>query len=123
MPGSKKEHKQEVTLDDLAQMVAGGFTEIRQEMTGGFTEIREEMVDGFAEIRKEMTNGFAEVNQHFTEVEDRLTTLEKGQLEIFRELDGISRKQDGMLLSLDDTVSRDEFSALALRVETLEAVW
>ncbi len=122
MLGSKKEHKQEVTLDDLAQMVASGFTEIRQEMTGGFTEIREEMVDGFAEIRKEMTNGFAEVNQHFTEVEDRLTTLEKGQLEIFRELDGISRKQDGMLLSLDDTVSRDEFSALALRVETLEAV-
>lgn len=64
MAGSKKEHAGGVTLDDLAQMVAGGLTEIRQEMR----------------------DGFERVDQHFVEVEDRLLSLEKGQTEIFREL-------------------------------------
>jgi hypothetical protein len=55
-----------VTLDDLAQMVAGGFTELRQEMQEGFTRA-DERIDRLE----------AKMGQKFSEVDDRFLHLER----------------------------------------------
>ena len=89
-----------VTLDDLAQMVAGGFGEIRQEMEKRFDK----------------------VDVRFSEVEDRLLTLEKNDVEDMRRFDSFERKLDGLQYSLDATVPRDEFNTLVVRVDRLEHV-
>lgn len=94
--------KKDVTLDDLAQMVAGGFSEMQEQ---------------FRTLE-------AKMDQRFSEVDDRLLTLEKGRLEDTRQFDAfedkMDRKLDGLRESLDNTVTRDEFSALASRVDRLE---
>lgn len=74
-----------------------------------------------------VTKGFGEVNTRldgmdirFDGVDDRLLSLEKIQSQTLSRLDSIERKQDGMILSLDETVHRSEFIKLVQRVEVLE---
>ncbi|MDD3531121.1 MAG: hypothetical protein PHV99_00805 [Candidatus Pacebacteria bacterium] len=59
----------EVTLDDLAQMVAGGFSEMHEEMHG-----LEERLDG---LGGRMGRLEAKMDQKFSEVDDRLLNLER----------------------------------------------
>ena len=74
------------------------------------------MAEGF----KQVNARFDGIDARFDGVDGRLISLEKGQTEIYRRLDAIERKQDGMLLSLDETVNREEFKKLARRVSVLE---
>ncbi|MDP1722143.1 MAG: hypothetical protein Q8L37_02945 [Candidatus Gottesmanbacteria bacterium] len=74
-----------------------------------------------------VTNGFGEVNTRFDGIDirldgidNRLLSLEKIQSQTLSRLDSIERKQDGTLLSLDETVHRSEFAQLVQRVEILE---
>ena len=69
MEGKNKKAKK-MTLDELARMMAGGFTELRGEMLGGFAELRGEMSEGFTELRTEM-------NARFTIVDKRINNLDK----------------------------------------------
>lgn len=103
-----KDKKEGISIDELAQMVASGFTELQQEMRQEIREFREE------------------VRTNFTEVDDRLRTLEKGRLEDTRRFDAFEQKVDrkltGIQESLDNTVTRAEHAALVLRVDQLERV-
>ena len=74
------------------------------------------MVEGFGQ----MSTRFDGIDTELVDVKDRLLSLEKIQSQTLSRLDSIERKQDGMLLSLDETVPRREFIQLVHRVEILE---
>lgn len=81
------------------------------------------MAEGFGQINARFDDVDARLDSidvHFDSVEDRLRSLERGQSEIYNRLDSMERKQDGMALSLDETVHRSEFVKLVHRVEVLE---
>jgi len=63
---SKK--KREITMDDLALMVQGGFKEV----DGKFKEVYEKMDSGF----KEVNGKFEEVYKRFDKVDNRLDIIE-----------------------------------------------
>lgn len=74
------------------------------------------MAEGFGQ----MSTRFDGIDTELVDVKDRLLSLEKIQSQTLSRLDSIESKQDGMLLSLDETVPRREFIQLVHRVEVLE---
>ena len=61
----QQKKKEEVTLDSLASMVAGGFTELRDDMN-----------KGFADIRGDMDEKFSAVDSKFEHMDARIGTLD-----------------------------------------------
>lgn len=50
----KKEKDMDTKIDELARMVASGFSETQKEMRDGMTDLRDEMTDMRAEFRADM---------------------------------------------------------------------
>ncbi|MFZ2500581.1 MAG: hypothetical protein WAW90_01175 [Minisyncoccia bacterium] len=97
----KRVTKKETDTEMLARLMADGFGQVHVRLDG-----IDDRLDG--------------MDGRFDGVENRLVHLEKGQAETNRRLDSIEKKQDGMLMSIDDTVHRGEFTKLTRRVELLE---
>ncbi len=111
-----KEEKNAVTLDDLAQMVAGGFVELRQEMHDGFAR-----ADGrIDQLEAKMDRGFAKTDQHFTEVEDRLLTLERITAKTANAVADLQEEVSAMNTALEKDTR--QIMSHERRITTLEAV-
>lgn len=95
--GTKKETDTEL----LARLMAEGFGQVNTRLDGIDTRLDS-------------------VDSDLIEVNDRLLSLEKGQVNIYRSLDSIEKKQTGTLESLDETVHQSEFRKLVQRVDLLE---
>ena len=100
--------KKETDTELLARLMAEGFGQVNTRLDG--IDVRLDGID----VRLDG------MDSRFDRVENRLTSLEKGQAETHRRLDSIEQKQEGMLLSLDETVHRSEFMKLVRRVAILE---
>lgn len=99
----KEEKKgKETDTELLARLMAGGFKQMDEQ----FKQVNERLSD---------------IDSDLIEVNDRLLHLEKGQLDIYRNLDVIGRKQAGMMLSLDEAAHQKQVNMLELRVGVLEA--
>ena len=123
-----------MTLDKLASIVTRGFEEMygeqralrkgQDELRNDYDELARITATGFNEVNNRIDGLEARMDQRFGEVEDRLLSLEKGRLEDTRRFDAFETKMDckldGLRESLDNTVTREEFSALVVRVENLE---
>jgi transcriptional regulator with PAS, ATPase and Fis domain len=59
--------KKKITIDDLAVMVQGGFTELRTEMDNKFADLRTGMEKGFSEVH----NDLADIRDELTGVKVR----------------------------------------------------
>lgn len=93
--------KKETDTEFLARLMAEGFGQVNTRLDGIDTRLDS-------------------VDSDLIEVNDRLLSLEKGQVNIYRSLDSIEKKQAGMLESLDETVHQSEFRKLVQRVVLLE---
>jgi hypothetical protein len=65
--------KKKITIDDLAVMVQGGFTELRTEMDNKFADLRTGMEKGFSEVH----NDLADIRDELTGVKVRLGAVER----------------------------------------------
>jgi|GEM_PF-2837826 len=72
-----------ITLDELAAMVARGFEHIQKDTNDKFEEMRKSIDSRFEEMQKNMDTRFEEMQKHmdtrFDEVSKRLTNIEQGQ--------------------------------------------
>ena len=100
--------KKETDTELLARLMAEGFGEMN---------IRFDGIDDRLDGIDDRLDG---IDGRLNDVDGRLLSLEKIQSQTLYRLDSIERKQDGMSLSLDETVHRSEFVKLVQRVEVLE---
>jgi len=97
--------KKETSTEMLAHLMVNGFEQVNQR---------------FEKVSDEIASFKQEVHARFSEVDSRLDNLTSEQKETNRRLDSLEKKQMGTLLSLDETVHRNEFEKLSRRVEVLE---
>ena len=93
--------KKETDTELLARLMAEGFGQVNERFNG---------IDGRLDGIDGRLDG----------IDGRLLSLEKIQSQTLFRLDSIERKQDGMFMSLDETVHQSEFIKLVHRVEILE---
>jgi len=102
-----KNVKKETSNEMLARLVVNGFERIEKAMATMAT-------------KKELTSVKQEIDSRFDEMNSRLINLALEQSETNRRLTSIEKKQMGTILSLDETVHRNEFNKVVQRVEVLE---
>jgi uncharacterized coiled-coil protein SlyX len=108
MTHSEKKSEGEVTLDDLARMVAGGFSEMRQEMHAGF-----EHVNGRVDRLE------AKMDQKFSEVDDRLLNLERKTSEMHTTL--LDMRDDLAATDTSNELNSRQLISHESRITALEA--
>ncbi len=106
----KAKIKKETPTDMLARLMVRGF----EKMTEVFKQGQEELKH---ELRQEFRHGLEELRNEFR---TEISSVKEEQKETNRHLVSIERKQEGTLLSMDETVHKSEFMKLERRVETLE---
>jgi len=123
MKTEKTNAKIETDTEMLARMMMNGFEKIderfekmEERLTQEISSVKQEI----SSVKQEMNNRFEEVDAHFDEIDARLTNINIEQKETNHRLDSIEKKQLGTILSLDETVHRNEFNRLTKRVEVLE---
>ena len=104
----KTSRKAETDTEMLARLMAEGFGQINTRFDG-----IDDRLDGIDDRLDGM-------GARFDEMHSRLRSLEKGQSEIIVRLGSVERKQEGMRLSIDEMVHKNEFAKLARRVTILE---
>ncbi len=87
------------------------------EKLGGLMEkLAEFTVTGFEKLEREIVT----INDRLDGIDSRLTNIGTEQAETNRRLASLEKKQLGTILSLDETVHRNEFNKVVQRVEVLE---
>lgn len=106
-----------MTLEKLARMMAQGFENTKE-------ELRQEFRQGQSKLEQrqsKLEQGQAEIKQEVEGIKEEVSSIKEDQKDNTRRLISIERKLSGTLLSLDETVHRNEFSKLEHRVEALES--
>jgi len=76
-PMSKEKQKKEITLDDLALMVAKGFNEVNEKMDKKFKEIETDI----KKVKKDTEDIKAEMNKKVDKIEHNTLTYRVEKLE------------------------------------------
>ncbi len=64
-------------LDDLKQYIAATISQTEKRLHGEITALRREMVDGFSGVGEAIENIYEQLDRRNTEVDKRLTKLER----------------------------------------------
>ena len=121
--------KKETDTELLARLMVEGFGQVNARFDGiderfdgidGRLDGIDNRLDGIDGRLDGIDGRLNGIDIDLVEVKDRLLSLEKGQINMYRSLDAMKKKQSGTLLSLDETVPRREFIKLVHRVEVLE---
>jgi len=105
----KKKIKKESGIEMLARMMVQGFEKMGAE------------ISSLQQGQNSLQQGQAELKQEVEGIKQEMSAVKEDQKEISRTVKSIERKQEGTLVSLDETVHRSEFNKLARRVEILES--
>ncbi len=92
--------KKNITIDDLAIMVAGGFAGAKKDVELGFVAAKKDVELGFVAAKKEVELGFAsakkdlelfklETNTHFNNIETDLKSVKNDLSELQDKVDDI----------------------------------
>ncbi len=112
-----KEGKEETDTELLARLMAEGFGQVNTRLDGIDTRL-----DGIDDRLDGIDTRLDGIDGRLDGMDGRLLSLEKIQSQTLSRLDSIERKQDGMLLSLDETAHQRDVEKLSHRVQTLEAI-
>lgn len=107
--------KKETDTEMLARLVVGGF----EKMDKRFERVESDI----SAIKKDVSSlkeDVGSLKEDVGSLKQRVSSIEEEQKETNRRLTSIERKQMGTLLSLDETVHRNEFNGIVRRVEALE---
>ncbi|MCX6735505.1 MAG: hypothetical protein NTZ13_00260 [Candidatus Parcubacteria bacterium] len=94
-----------------------------KEKETGIEMVARLVVDGFEKIEQKFSSVNSRldgIDSRLDGIDSRLTNLTIEQGETNRRLSSLEKKQMGTLLSLDETVHRNEFDKVVRRVEVLE---
>lgn len=111
----KSNTKNDDGIDLLAKLVRDGF----ERMDGKFAKIDErfEQVDArFDQIDAR----FEQIDRRFEQIDTQIFSINHTLQDHTKRLERIERRQDNMLINLDESVHRSEFKLLHNRVEVLE---
>ena len=100
--------KKETDTEMLARLVVSGF----EKMDKRFERVESDV----SSIKKDVSS----LKEDVSSLKEDVSSLKEGQKETNRRLASLERKQMGTLLSLDETVHRNEFERIVHRVEVLE---
>ena len=125
----KKKIKKETDTEILSRLIVNGFEDVNKHF--GQIDKRFEQVDKrFEQVDKrfeqvdqrfeQMDQKFEQIGSEISFVKQKVFSIEEEQKETNRRLASLERKQIGTVLSLDETVHRNEFNEIVHRVEKLE---
>ena len=115
MKKETKTDKEETGIEMLARLVADGFEKNEE----NFKQLKQEI----SSVKQDISSVKQEIitiNDRLDGIDSRLANIGTEQVETNRRLSSLERKQLGTILSLDETVHRNEFARLEKRVEALE---
>jgi septation ring formation regulator EzrA len=100
--------------------------EMRTEMREGFAEVRAEMRGELAEMRNELAATRSEMREGFTEVHQRLSTVEGSLgkvIDAVTEIAKMQEKHSGLLIELaeSDRIAGTRLNALEARLGRIES--
>ena len=81
--------KKNITIDDLAIMVAGGFAGAKKDVELGFVAAKKEVELGFASAKKDLELFKLETNTHFNNIETDLKSVKNDLSELQDKVDDI----------------------------------
>lgn len=84
-------------IDELATMMAQGFSELRKDTTDGHSESHSEITN----IRGEMRSGFAEVRSDIQELSGRMNAVERRLGSVEESLDEVKEILSGVAKAVD----------------------
>jgi len=98
--------KKKTTIEGLAILVVNGFDEVKGELTevkGELTEVKGELTEVKGELVK-VKNGLSGVKGEVSNLKTRMASVEYGQYEIQKKLDGVASNYD--LAKMDSKYER-----------------
>lgn len=86
---TKKVAKKEMTLDDLALIIARRFDEVDEKIDKGFKEVRAELKGDIAEVKADLTEVKADLAEVKTDLADVKVTVDNIEAELNKKVDRI----------------------------------
>jgi len=114
--------KKETDTEMLARLVVSGFEKMDkrfERVESDVSSIKKD-VSSLKEDVSSLKEDVSSLKEDVSSLKEDVSSLKEGQKETNRRLASLERKQMGTLLSLDETVHRNEFERIVHRVEVLE---
>ncbi len=115
MKKETKINKEETGIEMVARLVVDGFEKVEQKFS-----LMNSRLDGIDSRLDGIDSRLDGIDSRLDGIDSRIANLTSEQAETNRRLSSLEKKQMGTLLSLDETVHRNEFNKVVRRVEALE---